>query len=166
MKRIALAGGLALACILSLFAYAANITNTPIVPPNETGENSSMSQQVVDMARLKMGFGTATIAVSGSAGTGTVNNAAGIVTLTAATTGASGLTPTVITLNNNKVQVGDFVQCNPDNASGTAQAILVCNAHIASAGVITLTLYSATPTALTSSTIPLTFEIITAGNPN
>jgi hypothetical protein len=164
MKRIALAS-LLLAAFCQA-ALAANATNTPIVPPTETGENSSMQQQVVDMARIKLGFGTTTIAVSGSAGSGTLNFAAGIVTLTAATTGASGATPSVITLNNSKVQVGDFVQCTADQTGATAGSVLVCNAHIASAGVITLSLYSATPTALTSSTIALNFEILTQGNPN
>lgn len=164
MKRIALAG---LLCAgLTALAFAANVTLTPIVTPNETGENSASSQQVLDFARIKLGFGTATIAVSGSTGSGTINNAVGLITLTAATAGASGATPSVITVNNNKVQVGDAVQCSADNNGATAGAVLVCSSHITSAGVLTLSLYSATPTALTSSTIAVNFEVLTAGNPN
>jgi hypothetical protein len=147
-------------------AMAANITLTPVVPPTETGEKSDASQQIMDFARIKLGFGTATIAISSSAGSGTLNNAVGLITLTAATAGASGATPSVITVNDSKVQVGDAVQCSADSTGATAGAVLVCNAHVTSAGVITLTLYSATPTALTSSTVVLNFEVLTAGNPN
>jgi hypothetical protein len=168
MKRLAAAviGLLIGIGIYQLAVFAANITPTPVVGPNETGENSQSSQQIVDMARIKLGFGTATISISGSAGSGTLNNAAGIITLTTATAGASGATPSVVTLNNNKVQVGDIVQCTADQTGATAGSVLVCNAHVASAGVVTLTLYDATPTALTSSTVVLNFEVITQGNPN
>ncbi|TAL08282.1 MAG: hypothetical protein EPO02_13345 [Nitrospirae bacterium] len=164
LRKIAVAAGLFIGGVLA--AAALNITLTPVVPPTENGENSSSAQQIVDFARIKLGFGTTTIAISGSAGTGTLNNAAGLITLTSATAGASGATPSVVTLNDNKVQTTDAVQCNADSTGATAGAVLVCNAHITSAGVVTLTLYSATPTALTASTVVLSMEVLTSGNPN
>ena len=132
---------------------AIQTTPTPIVPPTELGETSIDQQNIVNMARLKLGFGTVAITVAASTGSGTLNNAAGIITLSAATAGASGATPSVITLNNNKAQIGDVVQCSPDQTGATAGSVLTCNSHVGSAGVITFTLYDATPTALTSSTV-------------
>lgn len=150
---------------ISAAAWAIEATNTPIVGPTENGENKAGQQQVTDMARLKLGFGTLAITVSGSAGSGTLNNASGIITLSAATTGISGATPTVITLTDNKIQAGDFVDCTIDQTGATAGTVLACSAH-ATANQIVFSIYSATPTALTSSTILLEFATFTQGNPN
>jgi hypothetical protein len=163
MKRLSLAA--LMLAVIGAIAFAANVTLTPIVPPNETGEDSLRSQQVVNMARLKLGMGTVTIAISGSAGAGTLNFASGTITLTAATAGASGATPSVVTLTNNKVQAADIVQCSVDQTGATAGSVLVCNAHV-TANTITFTIYDATPTALTSSTVLINYELITNGNPN
>jgi len=164
MKRRLLALAAAGVLVASA-AYAANITLTPIVPPTETGENSLGSQQVTDMARFKLGMGTVAITVSGSAGAGTCNFAACIITLSAATAGASGATPTVITLTDSKVQAADIVLCTVDQTGATAGAVLVCNSHEA-AGSATLTLYDASATALLSSTVVLNIVTVTNGNPN
>jgi len=163
MKRFILSLGLTFG--LFGLAYAANITLTPIVGPTETGENSLGSQQVTDTARLKPGMGTLPITVSGAAGSGTLNTAAGIITLSAATAGASGATPTVITLTDSKIQAADLLLCTVDQTGATAGSVLVCNGH-ATAGGATLTLYDASSTALTSSTVIVNFFVLTNGNPN
>jgi L-serine deaminase len=154
------------AVLVASAAYAANVTLTPIVPPTETGENSLSSQQVVDMARLKPGSCSATIAISTSAGSGTCNGAMGILSVTTATAGASGTSPSVITLNDSKVQVGDMVDCTPDQTGATSGAVLTCNAHVGSAGVITLSIYDGSATAMTSSSVTLEFMVFTQGNSN
>jgi hypothetical protein len=117
------------------------------------------------MARFKLGSGTLTSAVAGSAASGTLNSASGAWTLTSATAGASGATPTVATLTNSKVQAGDIVICEIDQTGATAGSVLSCNPHV-TASTIAFSVYSATPTALTASTIVLYFMVLTKGNPN
>lgn len=150
----------------SIAAFAANRTPTPIVPPTETGEWDAMQQQVVDVARLKVALGTGTCAVSSSACSVTVNNAAGLLTVTAATAGASGATPSVLTVTDSKVQVGDQIFCSVDQNGATAGAVITCTPHITAAGTFTISLYDASVTALTSSTLTVNFLVNTQGNPN
>lgn len=164
MKRLFL--GVVAALAVSFAAYAANVTLTPIVPPTETGENSLGAQQVTDTARLKLGLGTGTCAVSAAACAVTINSAAGLITVTAATAGASGATQTVMTVTDNRVQVGDQIFCSVDQNGATAGAVVTCLPHITAAGTFTINLADASVTALTSSTLTVNFMINTQGNPN
>jgi hypothetical protein len=164
MKRF-VASALAL-LFLGTAAWAVSEgTKTPVVNPPESGENSLSQGEIFNMARLKIGMGTVTSAVSASAASGTLNSAAGAWTLTAATAGASGATPTTATLTNSKVGANDIVVCEIDQTGATAGSVLSCNPHV-TAGTITFKIYSATPTALTSSTIILYYVVLTSGNPN
>lgn len=167
MKRFALAGGLALACIFGLFAHAANITLTPIVGPTETGENSAGAQQVTDMARLKVGMGTLSASGGPTAFTGTLNFAAGIITLPSATVAASGSNSTTMTLTNSKVQAGDEVQCTIDSTnSAPAGATPFCASVKVSAGQIIFVISDASATAMTAANLFVHYIINTQGNPN
>lgn len=155
-----------LVCAIAGLSYAANVTLTPIVPPTETGENSLGSQQVTDTARIKVGLGTGTCAISGAACSVTVNNAAGLITVTSATAGASGTAQSVMTVTDNKVQVGDQIFCSVDQNGATAGAVITCLPHITGAGTFTINLADASVTALTSSTLTVNFFVNTQGNPN
>jgi hypothetical protein len=165
MRRI-LFGAFA-AALFATVAYATvEGTKTPIVLPAESGENSIEQGEVFNVARLKPGFGTGTCAVSGSACAVTINNAAGLITATTATAGASGATQTVMTVTNNKVGANDFILCSVDQNGATAGAVVTCLPHITAAGTFTINLADASVTALTSSTLKVNFLVITSGNPN
>jgi hypothetical protein len=165
MKRF-LFGAFAAVTLITA-ALAAVRTPTPIVPPTETGEWDAMQQQIVDMARFKPGLTTvASTAVVASAAAVTANTAAGIIPLTAATAGASGATPTVVTVTDSKVQAADTVLCSVDQTGATAGAVITCLPHISAAGTFTLTLADASVTALASSPLTVSFLILTNGNPN
>ena len=163
MKRFLLG----VAVLLFSSALAWGVTEGTKTPPvgGESGEDSLHQGEVFTVARIKPGMGTATFAVSGAAASGTLNTASGAVTLTATTAGASGASPTVLTLTNNKVQAGDIVFCEVDQTGATAGTVLECNPHV-TAGTVTFSIYSATPTALTSSTVIVYFFVLTKGNPN
>jgi len=169
MKRILL-GALAVAAIVTA-AYALQPTPTPPIAP-ETGEESGAAASVVNVARLKLGQGALSLTVASSAASGTLNNASGVITLASATAGASGATPTTVTLTNSKAQAGDLIFCDVDQTGAPAAAVVLCNSHIqavgggAGGGQIVFTIQSATPTALTATTITLYYLVVTKGNPN
>lgn len=165
MRRILL-GAFAAACFATAAYAVVEGTKTPIVIPAETGENSYEQGEVFNVARLKPGSGTGTCAVSGAACSVTINNAAGLVTVTSATAGASGTSQTVMTVTDNKVQVGDMILCSVDQNGATAGAVITCLPHITGAGTFTINLADASVTALTSSTLTVNFMVITKGNPN
>jgi hypothetical protein len=165
MKRI-LSALAALACAGAI-AYAANITNTPIVPPNETGENSAGSQQVMDMARFKPGQCAATATGSGAAGgseTATCNGASGqvtTVTLTIATVGALN----TVTITNSKVQATDGCVATLDPlaaAATSAPFVLSCHVTANTLTVILSNVLAVSP----ASAVEINFLVMTSGNPN
>jgi hypothetical protein len=161
---------LAHAAMLSLLlasigmARAANVTLTPIVPPTETGENSLQAQQVVDMARLKVGTCSATTAGAEPTFTATCNGASGIITLNANMTKVSGALDNV-TVTNSKVQAGDMVQCTLDSTGAAAAAAPVCSAVQVAAGSIVFQLTNVSATS-PAANIKFYFLINTQGNPN
>lgn len=156
----------ATALLVASVAMAANRVPTPIVPPTETGEYDAMQQQVVDVARFKPGNAAATCAISGAACSITANAASGTIAVTTATAGASGTAPSVMTVTDNKVQVGDGILCGVDQNGITAGAVITCTSHITAAGTFTLTLSDASVTAMTSSSLTVWFLVMTQGNPN
>jgi hypothetical protein len=162
MKQIL--GSLAALMLTCSAALAVQPTPTPIVAP-ETGENSQFSDEVFNMARMKAGQCTATVSVSGSAGSATCNGATGILSLTTATAGASGATPSVLTITNSKVQAGDSVQCTTDQTGITAGAVITCSVAV-TANTLTISILDASVTAMTSSSMKVMFAVFTKGNLN
>lgn len=177
MKRLLLA--LLGAAAVVTVAYAIQPTPTPIIggpAGTETGEESLPAASVLNMARFKPGqCAPAAVAVAGGAATVTCNGASGIISLTAATAGASGVTPTVVTVNNTKAQgvwnstvapLPDGVQCTVDQTGVTAGAVLICSPRITASGVLTLTILNGSATAMTASAVRVVFLITTSGNVN
>jgi len=160
--------GCALALVLMGRALAAEPTPTPIVGPNETGEDKTAAQQVFNMARLKLGG--AAITATGTAAAATVltaanyNYASGIVTWPAPLTIVSNATAT-LTMANTKIQAGDIVMGILDATGAAAGAIPEVASVQVTAGqaVFTLTNASATSPAVA---IKVMFFVITKGNPN
>lgn len=165
MKRI-LSALAAIVCAGAL-AYAANVTPTPIVGPNETGEWGAMQQQIVDVARFKPGMCSTTASGSGAAGgteTATCNGAAGQVTtvsLTIATVGALN----TVTITNSKVQAGDacIATLDPLAAAATsAPFVLSCHVTANTLTVIISNVLAVSP----ASAVEIDFLVLTQGNPN
>lgn len=165
MKRFALA-----LCLLlgwAACALAANPTPTPIVPPNETGENSASSQQVVDMARIKPGWCTATATGSGAAAgaqTVTCNGAwaqVTTVTLTIATVGALN----TVTVTNNKVQAGDGCMATVDATGAAATSAVFVQSCAVSANTLTVILTNILAVS-PAAAVKINLLVLTNGNPN
>jgi hypothetical protein len=168
MKRLlaSLSAGLLLTSIIANAAFAANATPTPVVPPTETGENSEMQQQIVDMARIKPGQCTATAAGSGAAaGTQTVtcNGASGVITTVALTMNAAAGINTV-TVTDDKVQVGDIVMAIMDNSTTPAAQTEVLAVNAIAAGSFNIQLIQDNTTAC--GVCKVYFTVFTKGNPN
>lgn len=164
MKRMLRSLAAAMLLAASFPAFAANVTLTPIVPPNETGENSSSAQQVVDMARFKPGTCTVTTTGSSNANSGTCNGASGIVTTNsisiAVTTGSA-----TITITNNKVQTGDMVLAMIDSTGATANSLPDVSSVQVSNNQIIFTLTN-TGAATEVANLKIYFLVMSAGNPN
>jgi len=162
MKQFLLAGVGAL--MLVGRALALEPTPTPPVPPTETGEDKTPAQQILNMARLKLGFGTITAGGSAAAATATLNNAAGIVTWPAALTIVSNATAT-LTLTSNKITTGDIVVGMLDATGAAAGAIPeVASVQVSNnQAIFTLTNASTTSPAVA---VKLMYFVITHGNPN
>lgn len=111
-------------CVMTLPAFAVQTTPTPPVAP-EDGENSSSQSQIVDVARLKIGFGTITAGGTAAAATATLNFASGQVTWPANLTIVSNAQAT-LTLTDSKIQAGDIVQGWLDD---TGAAAGICGAR-------------------------------------
>lgn len=163
MKRLALAS---LLIIIGWYAFAlaAVITLTPIVPPNETGENSLSSQQIVDMARFKPGFCTVTTAGSEAAQTGTCNGAAGVITSGFSITVVSNAKD-VVTITNNKVQAGDACLAIIDDTGAAAASVPEISSCRVSASQIVFNVTNASATSAAAA-LKYYFLILTQGNPN
>lgn len=166
MKRILLVASFLSALVIGA-AFAANVTPTPIVPPNETGENSEASQQVFNMARFKPGLCTATATGSGAAAgaqTVTCNGAWAqitTVTLTIATVGALN----TVTVTNNKVQAGDGCQATVDATGAAATSAVFVQSCAASANTLTVILTNILAVS-PAAAVKINLLVTTSGNPN
>ena len=162
MKRLLFAGVAML--VVATAAWALQNTPTPIVNPPETGEFSGVQDQVVDMARLKVGSGTLTAGGSATAATGTLNFASGVVTWPANLTIISNATAT-LTLTNSKVQAGDVVFGMIDSTGAAAGSVPEVASVQVSAGQVVFVLTNA---SATSPAIPVKvyYLVVTKGNPN
>lgn len=143
------------ALAFAVAAQAAEPTRTPSVG-QETGENSAASAQIVDMARVKPGFGIAT------GNTVTINNASGIVT-TASLTTAAGATQ-AITVNSTKIQAADAVLAtvSPNGSTGTP---VVANVTV-TAGQAVVLLQNIHASVALNAAVKVMFLVVTNGNPN
>lgn len=164
MKRFASVLGIFAWLLSAAVAFGAETSVTPPIG-SETGQESRFQAMIVDMARIKLGHGTLSLTVSASAAAGTLNTASGKITLATATAGASGATPTTVTLTNSKAFAASLVMCGIDFTGATAGAVPTCSAAPA-AGSIVFTISNGSSTALLSSTIVLSYILITSGNPN
>jgi hypothetical protein len=165
MKRILAALAATIALIMPLTAMAAQTTPTPLVLPTETGEDSLLQQSIFNAARLKLGFCTATTTGTEPTLAATCNGAAGIITpgvnITLATVGALD----VVTVTNDKVQLGDAVLCTMDATGAASATAAICANATVTAGQIVFNisnLLAKSPAA----PLKLYFAIITKGNPN
>lgn len=168
MKRILLVAGLLSTLAIGVMtALAATITLTPIVPPNETGENSASSQMIFNMARFKPGLCSATATGSGAAAgaqTVTCNGAWAqitTVTLTIATVGALN----TLTVTNNKVQAGDGCQATVDATGAAATSAVFVQSCAVSANTLTVILTNILAVS-PAAAVKVNLLVMTQGNPN
>jgi hypothetical protein len=159
-------GSVAAIALLCGVAYALQGTPTPRVTP-ESGENSQFQDQVLNMARVKVGMCTATATGSGAAAgtqTATCNGGAGsvtTVTLTLATVGALN----TVTITNSKVNAGDICIAMIDplaTAAGAAPEAMSCKVAANTLTIIIVNNLAVSP----AGPINVNFLVITAGNPN
>lgn len=152
--------------LLALAGQALSIesTNTPIVPPNETGEEKLHQQQILDAARLKLGSCTVTATGAEATETATCNGAVGAVTMSANMTKVSGAID-LITVTNNKITAGDYVQCTLDTTGAAAAAAAFCSGVQVSQNQVIIQLTNASATS-PAATLKVYFSVTTQGNPN
>lgn len=145
------------ALTISAQAMAAQTTRTAPVG-NERGEVSNSQDRIVNMARIKPGFGTGTA----SSNAVTINRAAGVITTEALTT-AAGATQ-AITLTSNKILAGDavFAVVDPATSAGTPT---VANVAVSGSTAVIL-VRNAHASAALNAAIKIMFFVVTAGNPN
>lgn len=145
------------ALTISAQAMAAQTTRTAPVG-NERGEASSTQDRIVNVARLKPGFGTGTA----SSNAVTINRAAGIITTEALTTAAGA--SQAITLTSNKILAGDavFAVVDPNGSTGTPT---VSNVAVSASTAVILVKNDHASAALNAA-VKIMFFVVTAGNPN
>lgn len=137
-------------------ALAAVLVSASIAQAVITGTNSSSQDQQMAMGQTQIGAGTAT------GNSVTINNGSGVVT-TAALSTAAGATQ-AITIANNRVAVGDQVQCTVDN-NGSAGTPVCTNVRV-TAGQIVATIQNIHAANALNSAILVYFWVNKAGNPN
>jgi hypothetical protein len=161
---------LLLACVpllvLAGVAWALQSTPTPVVPP-ETGETSNVQDQIMDMARLKVGMCKTTATGSGAAAgtqTATCNGGSGSVTTVTMTFAAVGALNTV-TVTNSKVNAGDIcmVTVDPLTTTGTAAPeAMSCRVTANTLTILLINNLAVSP----AGPINVNFLVVTTGNPN
>jgi hypothetical protein len=161
---------LLLACVpllvLAGVAWALQSIPTPVVPP-ETGENSNVQDQIMDMARLKVGMCKTTATGSGAAAgtqTATCNGGSGsvtTVTMTFATVGALN----VVTITNSKVNAADICMATVDPLATTGTAAPEAMSCKVTANTLTITLINNLAVS-PAGPINVNFLVVTTGNPN
>lgn len=122
-----------------------------------TGINSQSQDQQVAMGQMQLGSGTSTGTI-----TPTINTGSGFITTNSrAEVAAASFS---VTLTNNRVAVGDMVQCTVDPQSSTGQPICA-NAKV-TAGQVVFLIKNVDAAAALNNTIGVYFWINKAGNPN
>lgn len=138
-----------------LAAASAVIMSGTIALAVITGINSQSQDQQVAMGQMQLGSGSFT------GNTGTANNGSGVITTASLTTAQSAVTP--ITLTNNRVAVGDMVQCTVDPGA-SAGAPFCANAAV-TAGQVVFNVGNLAAAAL-NAPVKIYWWINKAGNPN
>ncbi len=122
-----------------------------------TGTWSEKQDEQASIGQLQLGQGSQV-----GSNTPTINNGSGIITTAALSTAAS--TQQTITLTNNRVAVGDIVQCTVDR-NGSAGAPVCASADV-TAGQIVFNIANVSTAAALSTAIKIYFVVIKGGNPN
>lgn len=164
MKQLALAGLLCVAFSASALAQT-NGSAGIVTPPLgvETGENSEQNREIVSMARLKLGYCTATTAGSEAAQTATCNAAQGQVTGGFSITVVSGAKD-IVTITNSKVLATDACQATIDDTGAAALSAPFISACRVSAGQLILVVTNASSTS-PAAALKYYFTLFTGGNP-
>jgi hypothetical protein len=139
----------------ALLGVTSLIASAVIAHAAITGTWSEKQDEQIAVGQLQLGMGAAT----GNAVT--INQGAGVITTAALSTAAAA--GQAITLTNNRVAVGDSVQCTVD-PNGSAGVPICANAAI-TAGQVVFTVQNVGATALTTA-VKVYFTINKSGNPN
>lgn len=165
MKRLILAATLLAAFAGPLHAQsngAAAIVTNPIAP-TETGENSENNRSILSIARLKLGYCTATTTGSEASQAATCNGAQGQVTAGTNITVTSGAKDT-ITITNSKVLATDACQATIDDTGAAANATAIVSSCQVSAGQLVLKVSNISSTS-PAAALKFYFMVLTGGNP-
>jgi hypothetical protein len=166
MRGLSLAGLLCVALCGSALAQSNGSTPiaTPAIGVTETGENSQNARMIMSMARLKLGYCTATTAGSEGAQTATCNAAAGQITGGFNTTVTSG-SKDIVTVTNSKVLATDSCQATIDDTGAAAGSTPLVSACRVSAGQLILVVTNITATS-PAAALKYYFTLLTGGDPN
>lgn len=121
-----------------------------------TGTWSEKQDEQVSLGQLQLGQGTST-----GTNTPTINNGSGIITTASLTTAQSATT--AITMTNNRVAVGDAVQCTVD--PGASAGIPFCANATITAGQIVFNVGNLAAAAL-NAPVKIYFVLLKSGNAN
>lgn len=138
-----------------LAAGVAVLASVTIANAVISGIKSDSQDQQVAMGQMQLGAGTAT------GNSVTINNGAGVITTASLTTAQNAVT--AITLTNNRVAVGDQVQCTVDPLSSAGNPFCA-NAKV-TAGQVVFNVSNNAAAAL-NSPVAIYFWVNKAGNPN
>jgi len=138
-------------------AAALFIGCAPVAHAVITGIWSEKQDEQASLGQLQLGQGSQV-----GSNTPTINNGSGIITTAALSTAAS--TQQTITLTNNRVAVGDIVQCTVDRNGSTGAP--VCASADVTAGQIVFNIANVSTAAALSTAIKIYFVVIKGGNPN
>lgn len=141
----------AAAVALALFIGCAPVAHAVI-----TGIWSEKQDEQVSFGQLQLGQGTST-----GTNTPTINNGSGIITTASLTTAQN--TTTAITMTNNRVAVGDAVQCTVD--PGASAGSPFCANAAVSAGQIIFNVGNINAAAL-NAPVKIYFILLKSGNSN
>lgn len=138
-----------------LSAGAALVLTSTLALAVISGIKSDSQDQQVSMGQMQLGSGTAT------GNSVTINNGSGVIT-TASLTTAQNLV-TAITLTNNRIAVGDQVQCTVDPLSSAGNPFCA-NAKV-TAGQVVFNVSNNSASAL-NGPVAIYFWVNKSGNPN
>ena len=137
-----------------LAAVTAVLLSGTIASAVITGIWSEKQDQQAAVGQMQIGSGNFT------GNSGTANNGSGVITTASLTTASLLFTP--ITMTNNRVAVGDMVQCTVD--AGASAGFPICNV-IVTAGQVVFNIGNAHASAL-NAPVKIYWQINKTGNPN
>jgi hypothetical protein len=140
----------------AFYAAVALLASGIIAHAAITGTWSEKQDEQISVGQLQLGQGTST-----GTNTPTINNGSGIITTASLTTAQNAVT--AITLTNNRIAVGDSVQCTVD-PNGSAGIPFCANVAVsAGQAIFNVGNISATPL---NTAVKIYFVVLKSGNPN